>query len=55
MNAKSLIWIGVFVGSTAGSFVPLLWGESEFSMSSIILSTLGGIVGIWLGYKLSTL
>ena len=41
--------IGLFVGSS----IPLLWGASEFSFSSIILSALGGLVGIWIGFKLS--
>jgi hypothetical protein len=55
MNAKSLIWIGVFVGSTVGSFIPTLWGDSALSFMSIITSTIGGLVGIWGGFKLSQL
>ena len=53
MSAKSLIWIGVFVGSTAGGSLPMLWGGSMFSVSSVILSTVGGLAGIWGGFKLS--
>ncbi len=53
MNAKQLIWIGVFVGSTVGSYIPSLWGADLFSFSSILFGTLGAFVGIWLGYKLS--
>jgi len=53
MNTKSLIWIGVFVGSAVGGYIPLLWGDSMFSMTSVILSTVGGIAGIWCGWKLS--
>ena len=53
MSPKSLIWIGVFIGSTAGSFVPTLWGDYAFSFSSIIMSTVGGLLGIWGGFKLS--
>mgnify|MGYP003553230288 FL=1 len=41
------------VGSTAGGYIPLLWGGSTFSMSSIILAALGGFLGIYTGYKLS--
>ena len=55
MNTKSLIWIGMFVGSTVGELLPSLWGESSFSMSSILFSTIGGVVGIWAGFKLSKL
>ena len=53
MNPKTLIWIGVFVGSTVGGAIPMLWGSSTFSMSSIVLSTVGGIAGIWAGWKVS--
>lgn len=53
MNSKSLIWIGVLVGSTLGSLVPLAWGADMLSMSSIIWSTIGGLAGIYIGFKLS--
>lgn len=52
MSAKTLIWIGVFVGSTLGGFIPTLWGDSAFSFSAIIWSTVGGLAGIWVGFKL---
>jgi hypothetical protein len=48
---KTLIWIGAFVGSTLGGMVPKLWHASFFSLSSILLSTVGGIVGIWAGWN----
>lgn len=50
--SKKLIWIGLFVGSLTGSYIPVLWGDGVFSMSSIVLSGVGGIVGIVVGYKL---
>lgn len=53
MNAKSLIWIGVFVGTTVGGFIPTLWGAGMLSFSSIMWSTVGGLAGIYLGFKLS--
>ncbi len=49
---KSLIWIGVFAGSTIGGLIPNLWGASVFSFSSILFSALGAFVGIWVGYRL---
>ncbi len=49
---KSLIWIGLIVGSTAGGMAPELWGGSVFSGWGVMLSTLGGLAGIWAGYKL---
>lgn len=51
---KLLISIGIFVGATAGAYVPWLWGDTElFDIASILCSTVGGLVGIGLGYKLA--
>lgn len=52
MNSKTLIWIGAFAGSTIGGFIPALWHASLFSMWGIVLSTVGGVAGIWAGWKL---
>jgi uncharacterized membrane protein YeaQ/YmgE (transglycosylase-associated protein family) len=49
--AKKLIWIGFIVGSTVGSMVPTMWGAGMLSVSSFVLSAVGGAVGIWAGYK----
>ncbi len=49
-GGKPLVWIGLTVGSTLGSFVPDLWGAGIFSFSSIIFSGLGGLAGIYLGF-----
>jgi len=53
MSSKRLIWFGVIVGSTLGSYIPLLWGAGFFSFSSITFGALGGMLGIWLGFKIS--
>jgi len=53
MNSKSLIWIFMAIGSTIGGYIPTLWGSGFFSFSSVILTAVGGILGIWLGYRLS--
>ena len=52
MSRKTLIWIGLFVGSTIGSYIPELWGAGLFSFSSIVGSAVGGVLGVWLGFKL---
>ena len=49
---KSLIWLGLIVGSTLGGLVPEMWGDSMFSGWSLLLSVLGGFLGIWAGYRL---
>jgi hypothetical protein len=48
---KKLVWIGLFVGSAIGNMVPLLWGGDAMSLSGVLFSLVGGIAGIWIGYK----
>jgi hypothetical protein len=48
---KKFVWIGLFLGSTVGNLLPLLWGGDAISISGFVFSILGGIVGIWLGYR----
>lgn len=55
MKAKSLIMICMGVGSTAGSWLPALWGAGWLSFASVLLGAVGGVVGIWIGYRLSRL
>jgi len=52
MNSKLFIWIGMFVGSAIGGYIPTLWGESYFSLSSVILTAVFAVIGIWVGYRL---
>jgi len=53
MSSKSLIWIGLFLGSAIGSYIPTILGANIFSISSIIFGGIGGIFGVWIGFKLS--
>ncbi len=52
MSSKTLIYIGMTIGSYIGGSLPLFWGASSFSFESIIFGAMGGILGIWLGYKM---
>ena len=54
MSRKTLIYAGLILGSTIGGFFPALWGAGAFSFSGVILSALGGIAGIYLGFKLGS-
>ena len=49
--SKTFIMTGLFLGSIAGGYAPALWGGSVFSFSSLFLSGLGALVGIWIGFK----
>jgi outer membrane lipoprotein SlyB len=51
MSKKTWITIGATVGSTLGGMLPSLWGGSGFSTASILLSTAGGFLGIYLGIR----
>ena len=53
MDSKRIIYLLMFLGGTIGSYVPLLWGDGYFSMASVFCSALGGILGIWIGFKLT--
>jgi len=53
MSSKFLITVGLIIGTTIGSYLPLLWGDSVFSLSSVFLTFIGGLAGVWLGYKIS--
>lgn len=51
---KTLILIGATVGGLAGAYVPALWGDTNvFGGASILWSTIGGLLGIWLGVFVS--
>ncbi len=49
---KKVVMIGMFFGSAIGGWIPTLWGAGAFSFSSIICAGVGGVLGIWLSFKL---
>lgn len=53
-NSKAMIWLFLAIGSTVGGFIPTLWGDSFFSLWSVLLTAVGGAFGIWVGYKISS-
>jgi hypothetical protein len=53
MNSKSIVWLGLFVGSFIGGLLPSLWGADTFSFSGVILSAVGGLLGIYAGFRIS--
>ena len=52
MSTKGWVWTGATVGSTVGGFVPMLWHASYISISGMLMSIVGGLVGIWAGWKI---
>jgi hypothetical protein len=53
MSRKSILMIGMSVGSSVGSAVPLLWGAGWLSFASVLFGLLGGLAGIWLAFKMT--
>ena len=51
--SKFIIYTGASIGGLIGSLIPMLWGDDYFSLWSIVLSAVGGVAGIILGYKIS--
>ncbi len=49
---KFLIYTGIFVGGTIGSYIPVLFGQGWFSFDSILGSAVGSFAGLWAGYKI---
>jgi hypothetical protein len=54
MSQKALITLFLSVGSIAGGYVPVLFGAGPLSYWTIFTSAIGGILGIWAGYKLGS-
>ena len=53
MSSKTWVMIGLFIGSTIGGYIPILFGASWISYSSLIGSTVGGLLGVYITYKLT--
>jgi hypothetical protein len=51
MSTKTIIWICVFLFSTIGGSIPLLFGQSFLSYASLFGNGIGGLIGVWIGYK----
>lgn len=50
---KLMIWIGIAVGGTFGSFLGALFDQGNWLGGwSILMSGIGCFVGLWVGYKI---
>jgi hypothetical protein len=52
---RSVITFSVLICSSAGSFVPELWGASSFSLASIAFGLIGGIAGVFIGARIASI
>jgi len=53
MSRKTLVFLGMFIGSLIGGYVPILFGADFLSFTSIIGNGLGGVLGVIIAYKLT--
>lgn len=53
MSRKTMIMIGMIIGSIAGGYLPGLLGADAFSPTSLLGSGAGGILGIWIAFQLT--
>lgn len=51
MSRKKVIVIAMVIGSVAGGYAPTLFGADSLFLS-LAGSTLGGLLGIWVAFKL---
>jgi predicted MFS family arabinose efflux permease len=52
MPSRALIWVAILIGSTIGGAIPELWGAEMLSFTSLLLSGIGGLVGLWIVFKM---
>ncbi len=52
MNPKQFIMLTTIIGTSVGGTIPLLWGDNFLSISSVIFTAIGGLAGIYIGYKM---
>jgi len=47
-----MVWMFAGIGSIIFSYIPALWGDGLLSISSVILGVVGGLLGIYVGWKI---
>ena len=52
MSSRAIIYLGLLIGSTVGGYLPVMWGGSLFSYTSVITSAIGATVGVIICRKL---
>ena len=53
MQSKRIIWLFALVGGWIGGYLPALWGSAGLTFLSILFNAIGGLIGIWIGFKLT--
>jgi hypothetical protein len=53
MSRKTIVIIGMIIGSSIGGYLPVLFGAHGISYWSLLGSAVGGFIGIYVSFKLS--
>lgn len=51
MSSKTLYYLAAFIGGVIGGYIPVIWGDSYFSIASFVFSGIGAIIAIVLAWK----
>ena len=54
MTDKQRVYLGMFLGSLIGGYLPVIFGVDAFSLWSIVGSIIGGLIGIYVFYKMGS-
>ncbi len=49
---RSVTGLCVTMGTLLGGYVPSLWGDSGFSLVSVVAAAAGGVAGLWVAIRL---
>jgi uncharacterized membrane protein YeaQ/YmgE (transglycosylase-associated protein family) len=49
MRSRAFVWVAIFIGSAIGGALPELWGGEMTSYTSLLLSGVGAVIGLWVG------
>jgi hypothetical protein len=49
---KGMLYLCINIGGMIGGYLPVLFGAGGLSAISILGSGIGGLLGIWVAYKL---
>jgi hypothetical protein len=50
---RRLLWLCLLAGSTAGGFLPMLFGQSSLGVASLLGSAAGAAAGVWAAMRFS--
>jgi uncharacterized membrane protein YeaQ/YmgE (transglycosylase-associated protein family) len=53
MPSRAFIWVAILIGSTIGGAIPELWGSEMLSFTSLLLSSIGALIGLWIAFKMA--